>query len=580
MRSFNGYPLTPEQNDVIDKALTGRSLKVTAYAGAGKTSTLVALASEMKGNGLYLAFNADAATDAKKKFKGLGVDVMTTHGLAFRWFREIYPAAVPKGYTYRGHEVADMFSLGWYSNPDWSKRISPYRLGSLVIEWISKFCNSGDDQIEMHHAPVASVPGNPADMDYMQIKSGRMAFKIVEGRRAVLASYLGIARGLWEIISSNPNKHPISHDIYLKLWSLNAPRLPYDYILLDEAQDTNGAVIAVLNAQQCQRIIVGDSHQQIYGFRGAQDAMRKMHTDQEGTLSTSFRYGESLGMLASDFLKGAKNVDVSVKGFAGNKTVLSLEPLPLADLDAIICRTNESSLMMALELHSAGLVPKLRYNCGKAEFINKLEAIKDLISGPGITDKHPDYAGFNQDTFLDYVESAQGGPDNTLKTMLERFGLEAIREVLDAGARKRSGVIVVTTAHKCKGLEFDRVLLADDFTEDISEFSDAEANLLYVALTRAKKALDVHLCLPLLGLAEPINKRLACDLVWKRKNPPDGHVGAWNDSIVSGDYTIVCVPYKNGSRYSAWVKRENLGAMQSPEEAKGLCNKHASSCLK
>jgi hypothetical protein len=38
-------------------ALQGKDLKIKAFAGSGKTSTLVAIAKELQGRGLYLAYN-------------------------------------------------------------------------------------------------------------------------------------------------------------------------------------------------------------------------------------------------------------------------------------------------------------------------------------------------------------------------------------------------------------------------------------------------------------------------------------------------------------------------------------------
>ncbi|KLB34411.1 3'-5' exonuclease, partial [Xanthomonas euvesicatoria] len=65
--------------------------------------------------------------------------------------------------------------------------------------------------------------------------------------------------------------------------------------------------------------------------------------------------------------------------------------------------------------------------------------------------------------------------------------------------------LVVVTAHRSKGLEFDHVELAENFIDTVDEdtgklrdFSDAErqtieeVNLLYVAATRARKELATN----------------------------------------------------------------------------------------
>jgi superfamily I DNA/RNA helicase len=71
---------------------------------------------------------------------------------------------------------------------------------------------------------------------------------------------------------------------------------------------------------------------------------------------------------------------------------------------------------------------------------------------------------------------------------------------LDKSAWPDFDGIFFSTAHKSKGLEFDQVWLADDFMrffEDgrelsVEEVEQADVNLLYVALTRARHA--VRLC--------------------------------------------------------------------------------------
>ena len=54
MRMNGEYPLTVEQNSAVDLFATGGSLKVDARAGAGKTSTLVAMAKEEPLSGITL----------------------------------------------------------------------------------------------------------------------------------------------------------------------------------------------------------------------------------------------------------------------------------------------------------------------------------------------------------------------------------------------------------------------------------------------------------------------------------------------------------------------------------------------
>jgi hypothetical protein len=101
---------------------------------------------------------------------------------------------------------------------------------------------------------------------------------------------LPYARRAWDDIRSPGGSLRFEHDHYLKMWALTGPRLPGDFILLDEAQDTNPVVEEVFLAQQAQRVCVGDPAQQIYAWRSARDVMTGFPGAQLH-LTHSFRFG-------------------------------------------------------------------------------------------------------------------------------------------------------------------------------------------------------------------------------------------------------------------------------------------------
>jgi superfamily I DNA/RNA helicase len=99
------------------------------------------------------------------------------------------------------------------------------------------------------------------------------------------------------------DKMPLGHDGYLKLWAMSEPELSFEYILLDEAQDTNPVVLDVLMKQPAQLVYVGDKHQQIYEWRGAINAMEQITGLQESYLTQSFRFGQAIADAASLVLR-------------------------------------------------------------------------------------------------------------------------------------------------------------------------------------------------------------------------------------------------------------------------------------
>ena len=74
---------TLEQKQALELFLTQESLKINAYAGTGKTSTLVMLSEADNRKGLYLAFNRAIVNDAKEKFNS-STSCMTISKLALK----------------------------------------------------------------------------------------------------------------------------------------------------------------------------------------------------------------------------------------------------------------------------------------------------------------------------------------------------------------------------------------------------------------------------------------------------------------------------------------------------------------
>ena len=250
---------TEEQEEAVEKFLTRRSLKIAAFAGAGKTTTLKMLAEATPAKGVYLAFNQSIAAGAKKKFPQ-SVDCRTTHSIAFRAIMLVYSSPPKLTNRLNANQLAQIMSYRTRIFPE------PFRLDGvhqahLVLGTIRRFCQSSDPAIALDHVP----------------KYGRLLgiseTVVAEVRDWAVAQ----AKAVWARMVARNDNLPLGHDGYLKLWALAHPQLQADYILLDEAQDTNAVVLGILANQSAQMIYVGDRHQQIYEWRGAVNAMGKNH---------------------------------------------------------------------------------------------------------------------------------------------------------------------------------------------------------------------------------------------------------------------------------------------------------------
>lgn len=140
------------------------------------------------------------------------------------------------------------------------------------------------------------------------------------------------------------------HDHYLKIWALTRPRIDADFLLLDEAQDTNPVVEQIFLAQRdhAQLVMVGDSAQAIYHWRGAKDIM----TGFDGTqlaLSQSLRFGPDLAAEANRWLRLA-DAPIRLTGTPAVPTELG----PVTQPDAVLCRTNVGAMAQVMTLMAAG----------------------------------------------------------------------------------------------------------------------------------------------------------------------------------------------------------------------------------
>ncbi|MBJ7437305.1 MAG: AAA family ATPase, partial [Acinetobacter sp.] len=163
---------TYEQAIAIDNARLGKSFKVIAYAGTGKTTTLQMISDAMpQRRGMYLAFNKAIASEAQTKFHG-NVDCRTFHSLAFR--------SVPRGVTdkLRLPRLSPSFIAKEYRlEPITLRRmmggryekyvLMPSRLASLVANAVSHFCSTSSQYPAPRHLQAPSWL-HPDDIDSLQ----------------------------------------------------------------------------------------------------------------------------------------------------------------------------------------------------------------------------------------------------------------------------------------------------------------------------------------------------------------------------------------------------------------------------
>jgi superfamily I DNA/RNA helicase len=471
--TVGGRTPTAEQGLIIEAARQLRGqLVVEAGAGCGKTSSLAMVAATKKGRGQYTALNSSLVKESAAKFGG-NIACNTTHSLAFRQVGKRYAHRL-EGRRVRSSEIARI--LGVRDMPLGEKVLPADYLASCVMQAVKRFRQSADPAITAKHFKYIDGIDTPTD--------GKRTYSNNEAVRAYLEPFAAKA---WADISSEHGVLPFSHDDYVKVWQLDKPRIYADYILLDEAQDTAEVFLDILRQQKAPLILVGDSAQQIYEWRGAVNAMASFSDAPRKYLSQSFRFGPAIADVANRVLDTLENpTQLRLRG---------LESIPsrierLDDPTAVLCRTNASAVGTLLN----ALVEENRPHLigGGADVIAFVEAAQQLQRGQATS--HPDLACFSSWCEVQqYVREDEGEDLKLMVKIIDGFGTEAILQALRSMVPESQADLVISTAHKAKGREWDRVQLASDFPAR-DRCDDADRKLLYVAVTRAKLVLDVTRC--------------------------------------------------------------------------------------
>ena len=471
------YELTSEQAEAVELFKQGNSLAIQAGAGTGKTSTLVAIANSTDRQGQYVAFNKAIVVDAGAKLPK-SCAAATAHSLAFRQVGKLYRRRLDSA-RQSSSEVARRLRLDpfFYGPADDQKVIQPKTLAGYVLGAITTFCNTADRAPSTQH--IAYVDGLDPKTD-----DGKRTYENNDLLKEHLADAIDTA---WADIVSPDGDLRFSHDNYLKIWELGihgAPVIPGDYILFDEAQDASPVLLSVVEQQQCQVVFVGDAQQAIYEWRGAVDALSTVPADATCFLTNSFRFGPEIAEVANALLASIPSAELRLVGRGKDGTVG-----PVDSPDAILTRTNGGAVSVVLSQLDAGRTVHLVG--GGGEVARFATAASQLQSG--VPTDHPELAIFDSWAAVqDYVANdPQGSELKVLVKLIDDYGIEAILTAVGNTVSEADADVVVTTAHKSKGREWDSVSIHSDFPE---ADSDSERRLQYVAVTRAKVSLDFEAC--------------------------------------------------------------------------------------
>ncbi|NXG57240.1 FBH1 helicase, partial [Hemiprocne comata] len=284
--------LTHEQQRILNhKIEPGQIVKIMAFAGTGKTSTLVKYAEKFADlNFLYVTFNKAVAERGKSVFPR-NVTCKTFHSLAF--------GSVGKYYKDKGKlNFSKMSVLAISFLLQNREGQSLFIRGKTVSQTLETFFASSDEEICEEHTPI-----------WFKNTHGERKLVTPQEKRINVQEAKEIWHNMKKLDGDVEKKYKITCDGYLKLWQLSKPQLSgYDVIFVDEAQDCTPAIVDVVRSQKCGIILVGDPHQQIYTFRGAVNTLYSVPHTHIYYLTQSFRFGPEIAYVGATILDVCKRI--------------------------------------------------------------------------------------------------------------------------------------------------------------------------------------------------------------------------------------------------------------------------------
>jgi F-box protein, helicase, 18 len=556
-KCFNQMELTKEQLDIIHS--TG-NIKINAVAGSGKTTTIIEYARARPVNSriLYLAFNKSVKLEATRKFaeKGLGnVKVETAHSLAYKHivFKSDYKIR-PNGY--KTQEIAEL--LGLKGN---GEKHSEYIVANHINKFVSYFCNSDKMRVQ--------------DLNYLEVVSDPDAVKFVS------ASYDYILNQTRLLLSMmDKGDIEITHDFYLKKFQLSNPTLHFDYILFDEGQDASAAMLDVFFRQKATKVIAGDTHQQIYGWRFAVNSLEKADF-KTFNLSNSFRFSQPIADLSMEVLKWKQLIGMEAsflitgKGLGGNTSSR-----------AIIARTNLGLLLKAIEyvkekrrvksIYFEGNINSYTYADDGAslyDVLNLSNYKRHLIKDKLIREMR------DLEELEEYVKKTEDAQLAMMLEIVREYGdeipslIKTIKEKHIDNDNREDAEMVFSTVHRCKGMEYDVIQLANDFINEekleklvtgnkaaelhIGKLNE-EINLLYVAITRAKNSIQIPEALMPAGFPASKQIHIMRDAQKDAYQLPPSHINPKREKTRSNGpekgYSVDEIRTKHTAAYMPWTE--------------------------
>lgn len=492
---------SPYQLDIFKAVENGtENIAINAVAGSGKTTTIVTACKRLHLNERdvkFLAFNKLIAEELKTKLKGFA-DVSTMHKFGYDILRRIYNhpeygmRIKVDDWKYQKYVKENVYSL--------SHIITPQTQAAKVFGFC---CN-------------VQKLFNLARVNFVQYgEKDKLNAICDEHNLLLLFDEIDVCNELLENAYEMPRNLTIDFVDMIVLPLFHKEHIPtFKYVFIDECQDLNMAQreLMLCAAKGGRFIAVGDRNQAINGFAGADcasfDKIASLPNTIELPLSVNYRCGTNMVKLAQEIVPQIQAHKGAIDGEIDhvNKLTTSL----FKSNDMVLCRTSAPLVGLCMKLIQNGITAVVK---GK-DIALSLKMLIDNANTDSIenvlayleNEKQKMLATIKSDRKCTEAEAKQAQKYLNLEDRCKcienicLYSIENTRQLKNYIDKlftddKIENAVMLSTAHKSKGLEANRVLillpnkLPLTWRQQQPWQLAQEINLKYVAITRARKEL-------------------------------------------------------------------------------------------
>ena len=462
------------------------NMVINAVAGSGKTWTGVQACKRDKHSDIaYVAFNKHIQVELTKHISQPNVTCMTYHGLGFKALRNA-KNRIEVDENKLDRIVEGIVPVHMTDSRRGYIKVRTRKLTSLAKQYAVKSQQELERLVDHHAIDISGIENEVYDFVPDVLDACKKETSAIDYDDMV-----------W-----------LPRELGIKM-----PR--YDVMLIDEAQDTNLAQQWLALESADRLIVIGDPHQAIFGFRGAdvesmnriKDELKKRKDGvRELGLSFTRRCPKSHAELAQNIVPQIKALPDAPQGIIRSIPMQNCD-MQMRPGDLVLCRVNAELMSVAYALIKRGVRAVVR---GRDVGDGILKLI-DQAQKRSSSSKAEEVLKAAYDVMTEQVTKYRAMPDGRGENRaiaaqeryecLENISVDA-RTVSDIVQRvskifndftdegKPNHAVVLGTVHRTKGLEANRifVLRPDLIPHPMAKKpweQQQEMNLAYVAVTRA-----------------------------------------------------------------------------------------------